>query len=237
MYTIKGRIGYSECGKNWRLTLPGLIDRLQDCSTMQSEDLGMGEAFVMEHGAAWILASWDIKLFRFPSHGEQVETSTWPYDFNRLFGFRNHIMKAEDGEVLAAADSQWFYFDFARKRPVRIPEIVVNGYENSFAEKLPYDFSSRKIPLPESFEEKEGFVVRKMDIDTNDHVNNAVYAAFALDYLPPVERLKEIRIEYVKAAVLSDRIIPAVYSGEERTVLNLKGEDGKPFVVIEARER
>jgi acyl-ACP thioesterase len=146
-------------------------------------------------------------------------------------------MKAEDGEVLAAADSQWFYFDFARKRPVRIPEIVVNGYENSFAEKLPYDFSSRKIPLPESFEEKEGFVVRKMDIDTNDHVNNAVYAAFALDYLPPVERLKEIRIEYLKAAVLSDRIIPAVYSGEERTVLNLKGEDGKPFVVIEARER
>ena len=237
MYTTAGRIGYSECDDNWRLTPQGLIDRFQDCSTLQSEDLSMGERFVREHHATWILASWDIHITRLPAHAERVETATWPYGYQGLFGFRNYTMKDENGELLACADSHWFYFDFDRERPVKVPEEVVKGYEKGFGKKLDREFAPRKIVLPEGYTEAPSFVVTKRDIDSNRHVNNSVYLGMAMDYLPPSKDLQEIRIEYLKAAVLSDTIVPKVHREEGLSVVRLDSKDGKTFAVIEARER
>ena len=41
MYTFDSRIRYSEVGEDKRLTLISLVDYFQDCSTFQSEDLGI----------------------------------------------------------------------------------------------------------------------------------------------------------------------------------------------------
>ena len=42
MYEYESRIGFSRCDVYKRLTLAGLIDMFQDCSTFQSEDIGFG---------------------------------------------------------------------------------------------------------------------------------------------------------------------------------------------------
>ncbi len=42
MYSFTSHVRYSEVDENWRLTIPALIDYLQDCSTFQSDLLGMG---------------------------------------------------------------------------------------------------------------------------------------------------------------------------------------------------
>ena len=44
-YTIDGRIRFSEVDHTRRITLPGIVNYFQDCSTFQSEDLGL----VIEH--------------------------------------------------------------------------------------------------------------------------------------------------------------------------------------------
>ncbi len=41
-YTIDGRIRFSEVDHTRRITLPGIVNYFQDCSTFQSEDLGLG---------------------------------------------------------------------------------------------------------------------------------------------------------------------------------------------------
>ena len=38
-YTIDGRIRFSEVDHTRRITLPGIVNYFQDCSTFQSEDL------------------------------------------------------------------------------------------------------------------------------------------------------------------------------------------------------
>ena len=235
MYEFSKMIGYSDCDSDWKLTPYGLINCFQDCSTFQSEELSMGEAFVREHQAAWILASWDIRIFSLPSHMTSVRVATWPYEFKHSFGFRNYTLKGDNDELFACADSQWIYFDLERLKPIRLPEEVRSGYENRMEEKLPYEFAPRKIALPEEFTEEEPFFVRQGDIDTNRHVNNAVYLRMAMDYLPDSSEIKQIRVEYIKAAVLSDQVFPMVHRDADRTVICLDGKDKKPFAVIEAR--
>ena len=42
MYCFDSRVRYSETDERGRLSLTGILNYLQDCSTFQSEDLGMG---------------------------------------------------------------------------------------------------------------------------------------------------------------------------------------------------
>ena len=42
MYSFDSRVRYSEIGHRGTMTLPALINYFQDCSTFQSEDIGVG---------------------------------------------------------------------------------------------------------------------------------------------------------------------------------------------------
>ena len=88
-YTIDGRIRFSEVDHTRRITLPGIVNYFQDCSTFQSEDLGLGIEHCSEKKRAWILSSWQVVVERYPKIGEKIQTSTWATDFNGLFGERN----------------------------------------------------------------------------------------------------------------------------------------------------
>ena len=72
MYSFNARIRYSEVGEDQQLTVPGVVNYLQDCSTFQSEDLGMGVRYLSEHNRAWWLTSWQIIIDRYPILGERI---------------------------------------------------------------------------------------------------------------------------------------------------------------------
>ena len=56
-YTTEGRIRFSEVDHTRRITLPGIVNYFQDCSTFQSEDLGLGIMHCSERKRAWILSA------------------------------------------------------------------------------------------------------------------------------------------------------------------------------------
>lgn len=85
-YTTEGRIRFSEVDHTRRITLPGIVNYFQDCSTFQSEDLGLGIMHCSERKRAWILSSWQVVVERYPEIGEKIQTSTWATDFKGLFG-------------------------------------------------------------------------------------------------------------------------------------------------------
>ena len=101
--------------------------------------------------------------------------------------------------------------------------------------RLRWEYEDRKIRLPENLEEKPSFPVRKYHIDTNEHVNNCQYVQMALEVLPEETRVRQIRVEYKKSAVLGDVIFPKVAREENRIVTELCDENGKPYAVIEIK--
>ena len=86
MYSFDSRIRYSECDSEGKLAVTALLNYFQDCSTMQSEDLGVGVKALHERGTLWVVNSWHIEIIRMPGLGERIETGTIPYEIRGFFG-------------------------------------------------------------------------------------------------------------------------------------------------------
>ena len=77
-YTTEGRIRFSEVDHTRRITLPGIVNYFQDCSTFQSEDLGLGIMHCSERKRAWILSSWQVVVERYPEITLVGNAKTFP---------------------------------------------------------------------------------------------------------------------------------------------------------------
>ena len=95
------------------------------------------------------------------------------------------------------------------------------------------DYCDRKMVVPEEYEEKDGIVVPKYFIDTNNHVNNAKYVMLAEQYLPEDFKVKEIRVEYKIAAVLGDMMIPRVSVEEDTVTVSFVTSAGQLYATIQ----
>ena len=71
-YTFDSRIRYSEIDHHRTITLPGIINYFQDCSTFQSEDIGYGVERFQTEGKAWVLSYWQVVVERYPKIGERI---------------------------------------------------------------------------------------------------------------------------------------------------------------------
>lgn len=231
MYTFDSRVRYSEIGEDQKLTLYSLVNYFQDCSTFHSEAVERGFQAQKEAGRAWILASWQICVNRYPLLGERVTVATWPYAFRGFQGWRNYQMTTPEGEVLAYASSLWVYVDAEKGTMVRIPREEVDAYQ--LEEKLDMVYAPRKIELPETKKLMKPFTVRKSHLDTNHHVNNAQYIRLAREYVPKEFQESQIRVEYKKQAVRGDEVLPRITSQEGRCIVALCDMQENPYAIVE----
>ena len=231
MYTFNSKIRYSELDRNGKLSLPGLINYFQDCSTFQSEELGIGTEFLRQRKQVWVLTYWQIEITRLPGLGEQIKVGTFATAFNGLYGHRNFVLYDEQEKMLACADSIWAFIDLTKKRPVKPSAECVLPYET--AAPLPMKQEGRKITRLEKEISSPSFWVEKHHLDTNQHVNNGQYVQMALNLSTEDQVVNKVRVEYKKSAVLGDEIFP--YKAEEagRMVVELCDKDKNPFAIVE----
>ena len=97
-YEFEGKVRYSEIDHRATMTLPALINYFQDCSTFQSEEVGLGMEVLREWKRFWVLSAWQVIVDRYPYLGEEITTSTWAYGFRSFLGMRNFCMETKGGE-------------------------------------------------------------------------------------------------------------------------------------------
>lgn len=245
MYTFKSRVRFSETGDNGKLTLPHLISYFQDCSNLHSESIGIGRRELEKINRAWFLCSWQIIINDMPGMDENIEVETRAYGFNGFYGNRNFMIYDDKKKLRAYANSIWFYVDTVKGKAVKyVPEA---GNTFPIDEEFPMEKADRKIIVPKEAERvfsEERLRVRKSHLDTNFHMNNREYVRVATDYIPESidfdeGRLKELRVEYRKAAVISDIMIP-VYCYDRaagRIYVSLENENEDVYAKVELAYR
>lgn len=235
MYTFDSRVRFSEINHHKGvLDLSSIINYYQDCSTFQSEDLNIGFDYLQSKNRVWLLNSWQVQI-KNPVHlGDYVTIGTWPYDFNGCYGYRNFIMKNQDGIVLNVANSIWVYVDTLTGRPTRVPEDSA-GYQ--IEAPFPMEYADRKIKLPDNMTNHPVFPVVKSNIDSYNHVNNGQYIKMAEEFLPEDFNVSAFRVEYKKQAVLSDIILPRTARYENLYIVALCNSMEQPYAIIEFTER
>ncbi len=231
MYTFSSIVRYTELNHYKGCMDPsGVINYFQDCSTFQSEKLGIGLHYLKGHNRVWLLSSWQLQLLQPIRLGEQITVGTWPYDFKGFYGYRNFIMKNETDSVLAVANSIWVYIDTMTGRPMRIPEDHL-GY--MIEPPYPMEPMTRKISIPADFAEQRPITVIKSNIDSYNHVNNGQYIKLAEEYLPSNFNISSMKAEYRMQAVLGDTILPLVAEKENQYTIVLTDLKRKPYAIVE----
>lgn len=230
-YTFPSRVRYSEIGENEKLTLQGIINYFQDCTTFHSEDVGLGMHMLQAKKRSWVLSSWQIVVERYPALGEEIEVVTWPYGFKGFLGSRNFLLKTRDGERLAYANTLWAFMDMEKGRPAVVTKDCIEGYE--LEPPLEMNYASRKIFLSRDSVTMESFPVRNYHLDTNHHVNNGQYVQMAREFIPTDYEVHQMRAEYKIQAVLGDIITPKVHQQGQTYTVALCTEQGEPYAVVE----
>lgn len=237
MYQFKSRVRYSEINSEQQLTLSALLDYLQDCCTFESEELEIGVDYLAREQVAWVLSSWEIQIARYPKMGEEICVGTWPYDFKGFYGYRNFLIKDENGTELVRANSVWVFMDTERMRPIKISDDMVKAYRDKITEGLSGEWGDRKVAVPDGGEKKEPVRVARFHIDTNHHMNNGKYVLVAEELLPENFMVGGLRVEYRKAAVLGDTLYPVVTVGEQSATVVLGGEADEVYAVVQFLRR
>ena len=111
IFSMDGKVRYSEVDENGTVTAGALINYLQDSTMLHSEVLGGGVKHLDEIGNGWFLSAWQIDIEKVPKLYENITVYTNPYEFKGFFGNRNFWIENENKERMVAANSIWIYMD------------------------------------------------------------------------------------------------------------------------------
>ena len=194
-------VEYDEVDTRFGMTLPALFQRLQRAALRHSESVGLGSQSMIAAGAVWILNRMRVDILRMPRYRESIVLRTWHKGSAGFRAGRDFVIRCGD-ETLAAATSQWLYYDLERQRTAKIPSHVSEPYtaeDEDVLEAGAIDFAVDKTFDPQAM---LTIPTRASDYDPNGHVNNAIY----LDYLDTLIKrtaiasgdVRRVGIQYLK---------------------------------------
>lgn len=180
-YEKEYQIHYYEIDYRRKALITSIVDYLGDAATSQAEELGIGMDYLMENRFGWVLYKWDIDMYSYPHYNEKITIRTWAHSFRKFYAYRRYEFINSNGEIIGKADSIWFLINMDRRRPVRINEHLCSTF-GVVEEDSPIDIEN--ITAPSKIDSEKLFDVRYSDIDTNGHVNNTKYIAWAIETVP-----------------------------------------------------
>jgi acyl-ACP thioesterase len=236
-------VSYHELDSHGNLRLLTILNYLQDIAGAHSARLGVSVADLRPRGLTWVLSRIHLLVESYPRAEETVVVRTWPATRKGLFTNREFELRNAHGACVARASTSWALLKLATRRPVRLedhlppyPLVPCRAVDDEFA-PLP--------PLPEEVASEMGFRVLRSDLDINHHVNNTVFAGWAVEAVPDEiaeGALTELEIAFRAEVLYGETIVSrcvVVEGGETPLCLHriVNSRDGKELSRLRTRWR
>lgn len=221
-FTKDFTVHYYEINQYSEATPVTLLNYLEETAIAHSDAVGLGYKKLMSMGIAWLLNQWLVEIERPPHWNERVTVETWPSDFHRFYATREFRMRDEKGNIICRASSRWVLLNLEKKRPVRVPTDYTEAY--GFDPERAIDGEFGELPEIEEMVATKDFLVRREDIDTNNHVNNTRYITWFLEAVPQEiyndNILSELNVLFKKEAGLGSIISSSCAKNSEDEYLH-----------------
>lgn len=234
-YTGTFKIRTYEIDSNKRMTIPALIQLMQEAAMQNVVELKLSVWDLESHHISWVLMRKKMVVHRLPMYGETIKIQTYPAGFEKIFTHRDFKIYDADNQLIATAATTWLLIDTVHRKMTRIPDFILKYNMPS----QPYWLERPPAKLPK-FAASTGslpFLVNWHDLDFNGHLNNTYYIQWMLEVLPKEvlqnQQLLEMNIQYRmecywKDVVLSE--VEEVQKGEFRHRL-VRQVDGKELAI------
>lgn len=238
MFSETSRVRISECDGNAKMSIPAILNRLQD--TAENHDLftGLGTKIIKEQGRYYVLLSWDVSFYRELELNEMIEVRTFLNKKRHCFGMRSFEILDENGNIVVSASSNTGLCS------------TETGHLSDFTDEMmaiqqidtycahPIITLSNKLEFS-NFTFTKKFIANAFLTDFNHHINNVNYLYFLLEHIDADDIITDLRIYYNNPAFANEELILHVcYNGSEKIfMITSTGGEVKITASIKTKKR
>ena len=201
-------VRYAETGIAGKLKPVSIFNYLQDIASEHTAELGVSAWDLLPKGLAWVVFKYQLDIHQYPLWKDRILIRTWRYPIQRLYELRSYEIYDNTHNLLIEAKSSWILTNLKTKKPVRLdrnlPVHLLTDHQRPIENDL---IALEAVAQPYS---TKTFQTRMHDLDFNKHVNNSVYAVWAIESVPPeimtTHVPKKIIINYIGESLHGDRI-------------------------------
>lgn len=208
VFEVDFPVRYHELDSHGHVRPVTLLNYMQDAAGMHARRLGVSVVDLRERGLTWVLSRIHLAVDRYPRASETVLVRTWPATRQGLFSCREFELVDGHGGITGRASTSWALLNIATRRPVRLegnlppyPLLPRRAIDDDFT-ALPHFTGAATTELT--------FRVLRDNLDINHHVNNAVFAGWALEAVPDgvaAHALAGLEIAFRAEALYGETII------------------------------
>lgn len=178
-YQTTHEVAYYECDINQTMTFPAMLGVAIKASEEQSEQLDRGPEVIGRYGLTWIITSYHILVTRLPKVGEQIQVVTQAKEYNKFFCYRYFWLLDEQGNELVKIEAVFALMNPETRKVSSVPDEIVAPFGSVKIKRI------KRYPKIDPITQGKSlpYRVRFYDIDSNQHVNNAIYFNWLLDVL------------------------------------------------------
>lgn len=177
-FTATFQVRHYECDAYGHLNNANYVRYMEEAAFEASASVGYDKARYETLGTMWLAHETEIEYLRPVKYGDTLTVRTWVGDFRRVRSRRFYEFRRQgEDELVARASTDWVYLEAASGRPCVVPPEMIRAFVPEGIEghtPLPRErFPAPPPPPPGLFTMRRQ--VEWRDIDTAQHVNNAVY--------------------------------------------------------------
>ena len=229
------RVRYYELGPDGAVPLHKLCDYFQESAGIDAHMLAFGSEDL--DGTTWVLSRMQLVpvMPAKAAGGSTFTVHTWHSFSEKIMARREFYITNEQGETVLKGATWWLLMDLATRKLTRIPQMLLDM--NPPVPEFVVDEHNPKLPAPGDKQPLATLpiIVRNEDIDSNAHVNNTHFTAWALESVPSeiAEKLtlKELVITFKNECFSKDQLTMTV-----REEALAEGATGKAFWHVLTRE-
>jgi len=106
-----------------------------DAATKHSESVGFGYNECLEFGGTWVAKSHNIEYKKPSFENDELHMETWVEEIGKIMSIRRYVLtRPLDKVLICEGKTEWVFVDSKRFRPMKIPSMVIEGFEKSQAD-------------------------------------------------------------------------------------------------------
>ena len=239
-FTLRGY----ECDAFGRLSIPALMNFMQESANRNAIDYGIGIADLERQGFGWMLMRFQLRMHQYPRYGQTINVITYPTTVEKYFIYRDFRVEDTAGNLLADATSIWLVFGIEKRAMVPLPDFIKALGPPTGFDPLP------KLPTKPDFQTKPFLPTQRNDvevgwlsIDQNQHVNNVAYVQWLLEALDKetlqTSELAEIDLVYRTESHWGDQLQVQSATESPNTFVHriIEPETGRDVLMARSRWR
>jgi len=131
-YIYTFRVNKEDIDFNGHVNNVTYLSWMIEAATKHSASVGFGYEQCLELGGTWVAKSHNIEYKKPAFDNDELEMKTWIEEIGKILSTRRYeITRPSDGAIICEGKTEWVFVDSKRMRPMKIPAVIVKGFEKS----------------------------------------------------------------------------------------------------------